>query len=287
MNLIGTSLIAFGIVSAVLALVDSGFDCGAFLLILAGFAVRNGMRWASLCGIVLSVYYLFVALSVVVAAAAHGVVEVGVYRLVLSLALAIWAWLNWILLSGLRAQSQVVVTDELPASRGPSWRFQFTLRSMFVLTIIVALACWAGTRPLSPDDHWEQTSSSSSNAGAVMWSVGAVGYRSGRLATGYIWRSEGRTPSTPTRIRIQGDRSDGYRLIVDDVPIAPAEEFQLFVNDAEGNPICLRISQEDAAKLFGRPVNQPRIEQFWKDVVITRRNRLSSLSQPESSRPRN
>jgi hypothetical protein len=290
MKRIGTSVIAFGVVSLVLSLVgEHSLDCGAFLLILAGSGVRNGSRAWTLWAIVLSIFYLYVAIAVAVATAVHGVNEIGLFWPVVSPILGLWAWLNWTLLSGIRASSQTTVVGGSPI--GPSPRpFQFTLRSMFVLTLIAALACWTGTRPLPPDQQWGYTITSPTNAGSsVMWSIGVVGSHSGVPATGYLWRDE-KTTTTPERIYIETVSSPNgiqtahngiyYSLVVDGKSIEPGKDFQLFVNDSKGNLVCLRIPRDEAIRAFGRPLNQSRIEEFWKTVVVPQRDH-----SPQSPKP--
>ena len=285
MKRIGTSLIAFGGVSLVLSVVGgTTFDCLAILLILTGFAVRNGTRAGRVCGIVLSVLYLFIAISVGVTAAVHGASEIGgVWQSVAWSILGIWAWFNWMLLLGVRISPQTPVQGDTPEDAvpqscpsspsypsSPSRRFQFSLRSVFMLMVIVALACWSGIRH-NPSDRWGHGVFFSSKIGCVGWYIGVVGYRSGVPVTGYLWREEGQTVSSPSRVEIEHD-ADGYRLMVDGSRIKPEQDFVLYVNDADGSPLCLRIPKEDAIKVFGRSLDQSRIENFWETVVKPQRH---------------
>ena len=185
MKRIGTSLIAFGGVSLVLSVVGGPtFDCSAILVILTGFAVRNGTRAGRLCGIGLSVLYVFIAISAGVTAAVYGASEIGgVWQCVAWGILGIWAWFNWMLLLGGHTSPQTPVEGEtpegaVPPSRpscpsSPSRPFQFSLRSVFMLMVIVALACWNGTRH-EPSDHWGHGAVTTSKTGSVGWFTGVV-----------------------------------------------------------------------------------------------------------------
>lgn len=192
--------------------------------------------------------------------------------------IAIWALLNMVLLSQLRNPPIPVAKaggePATPAGKMPPHPVQFSLRSMFVFSVILALACWLGTRPLPPDDSWGWfQSGSSSNGNVVAWSVEVVGYRSGTPVAGYLWRSEGKKEArSPSRVSVahDGQRRD---LIVDGSQVRPTHEFQLFVNDCDDNPMRLTIPKKDATELFGRNLDMPRLEKFWQDTVEPQRKR--------------
>ena len=179
----GTSVIASGAVSLPLSFATGRMDCGFILAIWAGIAVRSGSRTGSLLALILSGLGVVGYTAVVVSAAAHGVAEVGTLHAIAAACLAVWDLLNMAMLSQLRRwpspdefshsgnadaasadESLTVPKTETAGGEGDvvfapinssHERFpQFSLRSLFVLAILVALACAIGTQPIVLNRNW-------------------------------------------------------------------------------------------------------------------------------------
>ena len=144
----------------------------------------------------------------------------------------------------------------------------------------MALGCALGTRPLPLNDSWAlEWDLHQSNGDIGLWNVGVVGYRSGRPAVGYLWRSVGKERThrlTRVGIRYNGGRNSAIE--VDGVAIKPSEDFQLFVNDLHNNPMRLVISRKQAIEVFGRKFDISRIEKFWNEVVEPQRHNPPAAS---------
>jgi hypothetical protein len=261
-KLAGWSVIALGAADFALTLVgQSYFDCNALIFIWAGFAVLHGSRAGRIVALVLSIFQFLVGLAAVVSCLVHGVTDFGLWNAVTGPAAGIWAFLNMALLTQLR--------EPAAAASDPPRPFQYSLRSLFVLTFLVAIACWWGTRPLPPNDHWDEAIGFASPGGVGLWTLDVAGYDSGTPVVGYLWRSEGkRTAHGPgRRLLIEGDGNQHYILMVDGKTIRPEKDFQLFVNDSQDNPLCLKLPRQEAIEIFGKRHNFARIEKFWTDVV--------------------
>jgi hypothetical protein len=286
----GNSVIAYAVVSFAASL--SGSLCGggvlmcnlgAIFLVILGHAVRKGSRRAGAVAIFLCAIDFIAATANVVSAAMHGVVEVGEWTLCTSLVLGAWTLLNMALLAQFRRlhEHMAELRKQLPMAMPdpPSHPFQFSLRSMFVLTILVALACAIGTRPRPTDYASSTTWTSTSKGKRYTWCVTMLCYRSGRPAVGYIWREVGTGPSgLQGRIRVRRTSEHTCFVDVDGIAIQPANEFQLFVNDLHSNPMRLVIPTKDATELFGPNLNMSRIEQFWNEVVEPQRRNSPATS---------
>ena len=173
------------------------------------------------------------------------------------------------------ARSRIAETGDLlsvPISAPPPPPFQFSLRSMFVLTVLVALGSALGTRPLPTYPSLSTMWTFQSNGMPGLLCVGVVGYDSGTPAVGYLWRTVGKEPHGPEGRIVIGlsSRQDHY-IAVDGVAVQPSGEFQLFVNDLHNNPMRLVIPKKEAMEVFGRNLNMSRIKKFWNKVVEPQR----------------
>ena len=264
----GNSIIAWGIASFPMSLATGMLDCGVLFIIWAGIAVRRGSRTGSFFALIFSAIGFIGDVAVVVSAATHGIDEVGAGRAFTAAGFAVWMLLNLALLSQLRVRKSpgesahsgnedaASADDILLAPKGEAVgdvvfapitasneRFpQFSLRSLFVLAILVALACAIGTRPIELNRNWG-TSWSTGNGGsstgnAGEWSVFVASLRSGRPAIGYLWRSK--KEGGPTCF--DGLGPHGY-FLVNGQAVAPGRNFILFFNDAEDQPQRLEILQ--------------------------------------------
>ncbi|MEN6496956.1 MAG: hypothetical protein ABFD16_21910 [Thermoguttaceae bacterium] len=277
MKTAGISTIAFGLMEGILALVVSTvFDLGSLILIGLGAAVCRRSRAAALWAMILSAVYVLIALITGVAAAAHGVQEVGLPQVLLATAWGAWASVNLLLLSRVRRMPETPRETPGPSEATESTPalppLQFSLRWAFLATVLVALACWAGTKPLPPDDSWNMSWVSSSQGNTGLWVVQVVGYRSGTPVSGYLWRTEGKGEvHGPTRgsVAAGGHRAE---LTVGGIPVQPTKDFQLFVNDSQDRPMRLVIPRDKAREVFGRHLDRSRIEEFWAEVVAPLRS---------------
>jgi hypothetical protein len=286
----GTSVIAYAVVAFVASLCSfyGGIvtcNLGAIFLCILGSAVRKGSWRACPFAIFFSAIDFISATANVVAGAKFGIIEVGEWTFCTALVFAPWALLNMALLAQFRNVQRRIKEqgDQFPpaVADSPPHPLQFSLRSMFVLTILVALACALGTRPPATNDSWNISWASPGKSG--LWHVEVVGYHSGKPAVGYLWQTMGTQGADPAgRIRVSAVCSSAeprHYIKVDGVAIQPSEEFQLFVNDLHGDPMRLVIPRKDAMEVFGRQLNASRIEKFWNEVVEPQRR------NPATARP--
>jgi hypothetical protein len=277
MKTAGISTIAFGLMEGILALVVcTVFDLGSLILIGLGVVVCRRSRAAALWAMILCTVYVLIALITGVAAAAHGVQEVGLPQVLLATTWGGWASVNLLLLSRVRRMPETPLETPGPAEATESTPalspLQFSLRWAFLATVLVALACWAGTKPLPPDDSWNMSWVSSSEGNTGLWAVNVVGYRSGTPVAGYLWRSEGKGEVRgPAWVKSTAGEPRA-KLTVGGIPIQPTKDFQLFVNDAQDRPMRLVIPRAKAREVFGRHLDRSRIEEFWAEVVEPLRN---------------
>ena len=205
-----------------------------------------------------------------------------------SLVFGTWALLNMALLAQFRgARSRIAETGDLlsvPISAPPPPPFQFSLRSMFVLTVLVALGSALGTRPLPTYPSLSAMWTFQSNGMPGLLCVGVVGYDSGTPAVGYLWRTVGKEPHGPEGRIVIGlsSRQDHY-IAVDGVAVQPSGEFQLFVNDLHNNPMRLVIPRGGDGSLRAQP-EHVAIEKFWNEVVEPQRRIRPPRPLAESSR---
>jgi hypothetical protein len=289
----GNSVIAWGIVTLPLGFATGTLDCNAFFLIWAGIAVRNGSRTGSFFALLFSALGFVGGVATVVSAATYGIAEVGAPLVIVAGCLVPWMLLNlaWLAQlrrrpspverstpgdenavashenkaqlddSTLRDDSGVVLTSIL--SMRP-WFPQFSLLSLFVLAVLVALACAIGTRPIAPSRTWSTSWCGTAGKDTVAWSVRVVASRSGIPAIGVLWRSQGKRAGSPDCIPFSSSAQD---FSVNGQSVSTGANFILFYNDAEDKPRRLEISKEEATKVFGDPLNMSQLETFWQEKI--------------------
>jgi hypothetical protein len=292
----GNSLIAFSVtlaVSGFLCSISRPVDCGFLFIILVGQAVRMCSRNGVLIALVLSGLWFLCSTAGVVSVAAHGLTEVSVTETVGACCFSVWALLNMAWLAQLRrmASSANSSGTQEPAAAAPEaetpsttpdgvdhhviasastlWqrRFpQFTIRSLFVLTILVALACALGTQPLRAS----RSTGMSWGAGLSRGGVEAMGVQvytspGGVPLMGFLWREQGTGPvSSPKCFEMTGSSST-FR--VGGQYITPNANFILYYNDADDKPQRLEIPRDEASKVFGNGMTSAGLEQFWRKRI--------------------
>jgi hypothetical protein len=295
----GNSIIAWGIVVLPLSVLTTTImNCAGFFVIWAGIGVRRGSRLASLFALIFSAIEFVADVAIVVSAGIHGVAEVGALQTGIAACFAVWMLLNMALLAHLRretafgglpestAADAASGSDTVPArtitpasdeqggvlfapiavSRG---RFpQFTLRSMFVLAILVALACAIGTQPITLTVS-QSCSSAWGPAGipgktSVYWYMEVVRSRAATPVIGYVWRLQGPATDGPTCFDFSSP-SSGFR--VEGQPVTLTRGFILFYNDTANCPQRLDIPREEAIEVFGSNWTEQGIEKFWQEKI--------------------
>jgi hypothetical protein len=284
----GTSVIAYAVVAFLAS--HRGFfggiltcNLGAIFLLILGSAVYKVSWRACAFAIFFSAIDFISATANVVAVAKYGVVEVGAWTFYTALVFTPWTLLNLALLiqfrgvqrqiAELRSQSPMAILDPPPRA------FQFSLRSMFILTVLVALASAIGSRPLPTSESWNMGWATSQ----TRWHVQVLGYHSGRPVIGSLSKAQGADLSGRRQLHIFLSLRSSYIDNVGGVAIQPSsEDFQLFVNDLHNNPMRLVIPMKDAMKIFGRNLDKARIEKFWSEVVEPARKKTAA-AHPDSS----
>jgi hypothetical protein len=292
------SIIAWGVVSFILSLFTHKFDCSVFLAFMIGIGVYSGSRAWTLVGLLYCIVTFVAYTSIVVSAAAHGAAEVGgIVQTLGAAGLAIWMLPNMALLSQLRRKTsspallrsgdtktepgdeilltlKTETTDDggeealftRPAGSHEHF-FQFSLRSLFLLAILVALACAIGTQPVELNGRSTSSWSRGSLNKTELWCVHIEVSNSDVPVMGYLWRSVGEKASGPTCFRIGNFPGD---FAVNGQPVTPGRDFILFYNDADDKPQRLEISKGEAKRIFGPSGNSGRaslIEKFWKETI--------------------
>ena len=254
--------------------------------------------------------------AVVVSAATHGIDEIGRGKAFAAAGFAVWMLLNLALLSQLRdrkspndlahsgnedaaSANDIVLAPRSEATgdvvftpiAASDERFpQFSLRSLFVLAILVALACAIGTQPIAPSKTWRSSWGGTAGGKPVLWSVHVVSSRAGVPAIGYLWRAQGEKASSPMCFDVSA--SADY-FAVNGRPVTPGRNFILFYNDADDQPQRLEMSKEEAMRVFGSQKYRSRIEEFWQETIEPLRktpeaksgSRRSALFYGASGRP--
>lgn len=282
---LGASVALFGVVAIVLGfVVGNGFHCGAILLVLCGLSLRHGDHGAALWAMVLQAFDVVSAVAVVVQFLVNGPLEAGWVGAAASLPLGAWGGVNLVFLAEARsrraADQAALKQSEAPEKALPPLRFRFSLRSLFVALVIVALGCAAGSRRLPPSMQRSITQSFSSAGGSGLLAAGVIQYRDGTPVAGYLWRAEGEAlREVRERFAISTQRSKGRsecELQIDDLKVTPSKEFQLFVNDLDGNPRRLIVPRDQADQLFRGNLDMDKLGEFWNTWVEPQRKRMSA-----------
>lgn len=291
MKPLGISVVALGAAYLLVGLMTGGLDCTGCLMIIVGIAVASSIQRAVLWAMVFSGWYVIVGLATVVAAIVNEPQDIGLGSLALAVVPGAWAAVNLGFLGQFRSRRDAMAesADQPEGSRpiGPRRPFQFSLRSLLIAIAIVAIGCAIGSRGIPPNEVWSSRWSTSTDGNDVLWSVGVIGYKSGRPVAGYLWRTEGKGPlSSPTRVQTTGGPR-GCELTVDGRPVKVAEDFQLYVNDAQDNPTRLLIPRATANEVFGRGrLDRIQVQKFWEETVEPARRPLGPASSGRSAASR-
>ena len=145
--------------------------------------------------------------------------------------------------------------------------FQFSLRSLFLLAILVALACAIGTQPVGLNGRSTSSWSRGSLGKTELWCMHLAYSNSDVPVMGYLWHSVGEKAIGPTCFRIGNFPGD---FAVNGQPVTPGRDFILFYNDADDKPQRLEISKGEAKRVFGRSGSSQYhslIEKFWQETI--------------------
>jgi hypothetical protein len=290
----GNLVIAWGVVSIPMSFATGMLDCGALVIIWAGFAVHRGSRTGSFFALIFSAVGFIGEVAVLVSAATHGIDNVGQAKTIAAAGFGVWMLLNMALLTQLRSrkpggepeqsENQVAASPHeillapktepdgqpgdvvfTPLKTPRRWLPQFSLRSLFVLAILVALGSAIGTQPVGFHGNWSSRSNRWDEAGPsgsrTYLEVFLIISGSGHPAIGFLWRSQNRG-NTPA---ISVSSSDDTVRVNGQV-VSLGRNFVLFYNDAENKLQRLDIPKEEAIRVFSQ-LDESQIEKFWREKI--------------------
>jgi hypothetical protein len=313
----GNSIIAWGVVSLPLSFVTGTtgrIDCGGLFVIWAGFAVRSGSRTGSFFALLFSALGFVGNVAIMVSAATYGIAEIGTMAVIVAAGSTPWMLLNMALLSELRrwrpaskfsqrgdgyetsadggtpdraAGTADVLASQLanaPIVVSHRWFPQFSLRSLFVLAILVALGSAIGTQPIGLPRQWTRSWITPGGSGKSIesWTVHVAASRSGVPAVGYLRHSRRTFAKGESASGTQSSSSYGssYNVDVDGQTIAPGRNFVLVYREGEGEPQRLEMPKEDAAKIFDSGFDESAIEKFWREKIEPLRATRAKAATP-------
>lgn len=297
-NAAGISVIAWGIVSIPLAY-STGFngtaDCTPLFVIWAGFTVRHGSRMGSFFALLFSVLCFVGAVATIVGIGVCGTAGDDILRVAGALCFVVWMPLNMAMLSEVRRRptaGEVLLSDDgnvgtehaadavepgisgalpPPIDTSQRWLPQFSLRSLFILAILVALGSALGMRPVTfprkSSQQWITVGNTSKDAD--FWSLEVVAPYSGEPAVGCLrhWRRKLAAGESHRHSKSSGSCGGEYSLTINGRTIRPGRNFVLAFQEGDDEPQRMEIPKGEAEKIFGRQGDNSAIEKFWRDKI--------------------
>jgi hypothetical protein len=287
----GISIMSCGLVFLFTACVGTAtFDCFSLLLIPLGVSIRNGNRNSIPWAMGFSILSFFTATAFVsnICATDDPFIAENVIRISITGCYGLWSLFNIALLYRLNwyyaapakpAQNSDSPENPSAAQSAPAKQpFQYSLRSLLVISLIFAVAVWFGTileipsyRTGSRSGFFYTTLPDGTRARFCY----GISYRDADVpVVGYLWMDkEHDSPieSTPPLLKdwLQSFHTSHFK--VNGETIRPSAKFQLFVNDLEGEPLRLTLPRAEAKELFGGSCSNSNLEQFWLEVVEPKR----------------